>query len=205
MDCDFCAEFASDQVGGRIILQEADWLLLPTVGCFATGYCLLMPIGHIDAVAELSQAELTWAQGFLERMRRLVGSFGPAIVAEHGPGRCDLGASCCSHAHLHVIPVGRHVDAVVAAYERVGGPPTILQDLTELSTMAGEPYMYLSPASQTHLLWQAAGFPRQFVRRVCAHLLGLGDQYDWRDHPFPRRMEQTLTSLRTVVGPRAGV
>jgi diadenosine tetraphosphate (Ap4A) HIT family hydrolase len=200
LDCDFCVEFASDnRGGGRIILRELDWLLLPTLGCFATGYCLLMPIEHVEAVAELPQAQLIWAEELLERMRRLIGSsFGPTIVAEHGPGRCDLGASCCSHAHLHLIPVGDHVGAVVAAYERVGGSPTILKDLAELSTVAGEPYLYLSPTSQTHLLWQAAGFPRQFVRRVCADLLGFRDQYDWRDHTFPRRMEYTLTLLRSV-------
>jgi diadenosine tetraphosphate (Ap4A) HIT family hydrolase len=206
LDCDFCAEFASDRTGGRIILQEADWLLLPTLGCFAAGYCLLMPIGHIEAVAELSQAELIWTQDLLERMRDLVGRhFGPAIVAEHGPGRCDLGASCCSHAHLHLIPVGPDVGAVVAAYQRVGGPPRILRDLSELSTVAGEPYMYLSPTNRTHLLWEAAGFPRQFVRRVCADLLGLGDRYDWRDHTFPQNMKETLTSLRRPVGHEAKV
>ena len=173
------------------------------MGCFTAGYCLLMPIGHIEAVAELPRAELMWTQQLVERIRRLVAaSYAPTIVAEHGPGRCDLGASCCSHAHLHVIPVGCHASAVLAAYERVGGSPTILQDLTELPTVAGEPYLYLSLRSDSHLLWRATGFPRQFVRRICADLLGFRDQFDWRDHTFPRQMEKTLTSLRAAVRSR---
>jgi diadenosine tetraphosphate (Ap4A) HIT family hydrolase len=204
VDCDFCAEFAGDPMGGRIIVREGDWVLLPTVGCFIPGYCLLMPIRHVEAIAELPRAELNWMDAFLTRMRRLIEDrFGPAIVAEHGPGRCDVGASCCSHAHLHLIPMGSHVASVIAAYERTGGPPTILPDLSALSNRAGEPYLYLSPGTQMHLVWHAAGFPRQFVRRVCASALGIGAQYDWRDHPFLPQMRQTLASLQSAVGTTA--
>jgi diadenosine tetraphosphate (Ap4A) HIT family hydrolase len=200
VDCEFCAEFVRDANGGRIIQRYADWMLLPTLGCFVAGYCLLMPVDHREAVAELSEAALAHVQSLLDRVRPLItGVYGPVVVAEHGPGRCDLGASCCSHAHLHCIPIGHLSDAVVAAYERLGGPPIVLRDLTELSTFAGRPYLYLSPTAQTHLVWHAAGFPRQFARRVCADLLGLGDRYDWRDYPFVEVMGQTLVRLRAVV------
>ncbi len=128
MDCEFCAEFVRDANGGRIIQRYADWMLLPTLGCFVAGYCLLMPVDHREAVAELSEAALAHVQSLLDRVRPLItGVYGPVVVAEHGPGRCDLGASCCSHAHLHCIPIGHLSDAVVAAYERLGGPPIVLR------------------------------------------------------------------------------
>jgi hypothetical protein len=65
-----------------------------------------MPLGHIDAVADATPAELALAGETVENMRTLIsGAFGPVIVAEHGPRGCELGAGCCSHAHLHMIPV----------------------------------------------------------------------------------------------------
>jgi diadenosine tetraphosphate (Ap4A) HIT family hydrolase len=205
MDCEFCAEFVHSEDGGRIIHRQGNWLLLPTLGCFVAGYCLVMPVEHREAVAELAEAELARLQDLLEGVRRVIsGVYGQVLVAEHGPGGCDLGASCCSHAHLHCIPIGPRGDAVVAAYEGVGGPPVVLSDLADLSSFAGRAYMYLSPSPQTRLVWPASGFPRQFVRRVCAGLLGVGDRWDWRDHPFIEQMGHTLTRLRAAVGRDSG-
>src|SRR6266511_3510255 len=139
MDCSFCAEFTCPGGGGRIITRDGDWVLLPTLGCFVAGYCLLMPIDHLQA----------------------------------------------------------------DAYQHTGGAPQVLDGLADLRDLAGSPYLYLSPQPGVHLAWPAAGFPRQFVRRVCAGILGMPDRYDWRDHPFETTMLATLTRLRTALQPPA--
>jgi diadenosine tetraphosphate (Ap4A) HIT family hydrolase len=205
MDCGFCAEFARPGGGERIITHDGDWVLLPTIGCFVAGYCLLMPIDHVEAIADLEAGALHSLEARIEWMRRQVADeFGATIVAEHGPGTCDLGASCCAHAHLHLIPVGAS-DAVTDAYRHIGGAPDVLPGLAGLRGLAGRPYLYLSPRSGLHLAWPAAGFPRQFVRRVCADILGIPDRYDWRDHPFERTMRATLTRLRGGLQPFPGL
>lgn len=61
MDCAFCHEFARPGEGERIIIRSGDWRLLPTLGCFTEGYCLYLPVEHIDAVAGLSVTEHTAA------------------------------------------------------------------------------------------------------------------------------------------------
>jgi diadenosine tetraphosphate (Ap4A) HIT family hydrolase len=199
VNCDFCAEFARASGGERIIARDGDWLLLPTVGCFVAGYCLLMPIDHLQAAADLPAEELRSLEPRIERLRRYIAAeFGETIVAEHGPGTCDLGASCCTHAHLHLIPVAA-VDAVTDAYTQAGGIPRMLDELAGLCDLAGAPYLYLSPRPGVHLAWPAAGFPRQFVRRVCAEILGVADRYDWRDHPFEATMHVTLARLRAAL------
>jgi diadenosine tetraphosphate (Ap4A) HIT family hydrolase len=201
MDCSFCAEFARPGGGGRIITRDDDWVLLPTLGCFVAGYCLLMPIDHLQATADLPPEDLDALQDRVERLRHhIADEFGPTIVAEHGPSACDLGASCCTHAHLHLIPIGP-ADAVTDAYEHTGGAPLVLGGLVGLRNLAGSPYLYLSPEPGVHLAWPAAGFPRQFVRRVCAAILGMPDRYDWRDHPFEPTMRTTLGRLRTALQP----
>ncbi|MCI0689057.1 MAG: hypothetical protein L0Y54_17770, partial [Sporichthyaceae bacterium] len=205
MDCGFCAEFANTTDQTRIIAEIDGWALLPTVGCFIPGYCLLMPIDHIDATADLAPLELDRLADLVEDMRTTVASaYGPTIVAEHGPRGCDLGASCCSHAHLHLIPVP-DPDAVSGVYQATGGPGRRLARLADLAGGASGSYLYLSTYPGMHTVWPAGGFARQFVRRVCATLHGVGDTYDWREHPYQDNQQQTLTTLqRSFIAPVAG-
>jgi diadenosine tetraphosphate (Ap4A) HIT family hydrolase len=198
MECNFCAEFATigDQSSPRVITEMDGWVVLPTLGCFTPGYCLLMPTRHIDAVADTSQDELSRIADIAEEVRTVIGStFGPTIVAEHGPRDCELGASCCSHAHLHFIPVP-DPDAVTAAYESIGSRGRALSGMTDLPSVVDEAYMYLSPRANEHLYWPAKGYSRQFVRRVCAAEYGIGAHFDWRDHPFEENQGTTFSILR---------
>ncbi|MEU6928314.1 HIT domain-containing protein [Streptomyces sp. NPDC046374] len=196
MDCQFCTEFTTREHPTRIITETpGSWLLLPTVGAFTPGYCLFMPVEHLDAAADLTPAHLRRVAAEVEEMRTLIQNrYGPTILAEHGPRDCELGASCCSHCHLHLIPVP-DPDVITAAYERSGGPGRRLGSMAELPTAADGSYLYLSPRHGEHHYWPSAGFARQFVRRVCADALGIGDSFDWRDHPFTTHRERTFAEL----------
>jgi diadenosine tetraphosphate (Ap4A) HIT family hydrolase len=203
MECEFCAEFAAVSASSRIIAEAGGWVLLPTVGCFTPGYCLFMPVRHIDAAADAPAAELATIQGALEDMRTVITSvFGPTIIAEHGPRGCQLGASCCSHAHFHLIPVP-DPDAVTSLYRGTGGAELSIRGIDGLVTANDGPYLYLSPRPGTHLIWSADAFARQYVRRVCAFLHGIGEQFDWRDHPFTDNQGITIDTLRERLKRRA--
>lgn len=204
MECEFCTEFAAVGPDSRVITEADGWVLLPTIGCFTPGYCLFMPVRHLDAAADAPPAELATVQVALENMRAAITTaFGPTIIAEHGPRGCQLGASCCSHAHFHLIPVPGP-DAVTAAYTATGGPGTGIPGLGGLAEAAGDaPYLYLSPRPGTHLAWSAGGFARQYVRRVCASLHGTGERFDWRDHPFTSNQRRTIDALRPSLTRRA--
>lgn len=65
------------------------------------------------------------------------------------------------------------------------------------------PYLYLSPRPGEHLIWPSAGFARQYVRRVCAAQHGIGDKFDWRDHPFSENQAVTITLLRAAASQRS--
>lgn len=201
MECDFCSEFASHGDKGRILAEDDGWVLLPTIGCFTPGYCLLMPLEHVDAAADLPHAELAKLETIAEEARESVeGAFGPTILAEHGSRDCQLGASCCTHCHLHLIPVPDPA-AVTAAYRASGGTGVALRGLADLPDAADGPYIYLSPRRREHLLWPADHrFARQYVRRVCAQQHGIPGQYDWRDHPFNQNQHLTADRLRDVLG-----
>ncbi|MGW1503402.1 hypothetical protein ACWCQW_33490 [Streptomyces mirabilis] len=204
MDCQFCTEFTACETTTRIITETAGgWVLLPTIGALAPGYCLFMPLEHLDAAAELTSADLSAVAAEAERMRTVIEArYGPVILAEHGPRDCELGASCCSHCHLHLIPVP-DPDAVLTAYEETGGTGRRITSLADLPTVADGSYLYLSPRPGRHYYWPSAGFARQFVRRVCADQLGLGEFFDWRDHPFARNRERTFSELSDDLRPAA--
>ncbi|MEU6219070.1 HIT domain-containing protein [Streptomyces sp. NPDC047022] len=196
MDCQFCTEFTARESTTRIITETAGgWVLLPTIGSLTPGYCLFMPREHLDAAADVTPAALTRVAAETEQMRTLIQArYGPVILAEHGPRDCELGASCCSHCHLHLIPV-LDPDQVTAAYEKTGGPGLRLISMADLPEAADGSYLYLSPRPGEHYYWPSAGFARQFVRRVCADQRGIGDFYDWRDHPFTENRDRTFAEL----------
>ncbi|MGW8356521.1 hypothetical protein [Streptomyces wedmorensis] len=196
MNCDFCVEFTARESKNRIITETPDgWVLLPTVGALTRGYSLFMPLEHLDAAADLTSTDLERVAQEAEQMRALIQArYGPVILAEHGPRGCELGASCCSHCHLHLIPVP-DPDAITAAYEKAGGPGSQLTSMSELPAVVNGSYLYLSPRPGEHYSWPSAGFARQFVRRVCADQLGIGELYDWRDHPFAENRDLTYAAL----------
>ncbi|MFE9558397.1 hypothetical protein ACFYMW_36190 [Streptomyces sp. NPDC006692] len=196
MDCQFCTEFAARESTTRIITETTEgWVLLPTVGALTAGYCLFMPLEHLDAAADVTPARLQRVADETEGMRALIQArYGPVILAEHGPRECELGASCCSHCHLHLIPVP-DPGQILAAYEKIGGPGLRLTSMTDLPTVVDGSYLYLSPHPREHYYWPSAGFARQFVRRVCADQLGIGASYDWRDHPFAENRQRTFAEL----------
>jgi diadenosine tetraphosphate (Ap4A) HIT family hydrolase len=201
MDCQFCTEFTTGT--SRIITEVEGWVLLPTVGCFTPGYCLLMPFRHLDAAADAPAVELASVQDAVEDIRDVIASaFGPTIVAEHGPRGCELGASCCSHAHLHFIPVP-DPSAVTSAYRSTGGSGLSIAGLTELAHQKDDPYLYLSPRAAEHLVWPSDGFARQYVRRVCASMHGLGPYFDWRDYPFLDNQRYTFDVIHSKLRSRA--
>lgn len=196
MDCQFCTEFTARDTTSRIITETHNrWVLLPTVGALAPGYCLFMPLDHLDAAADIAPAGLHRVAEETEAMRALLQArYGPVILAEHGPRDCELGASCCSHCHLHLIPVP-DPGAITAAYQKTGGPGHRLTAMTDLPAAADGSYLYLSPRPGEHFYWPSAGFARQFVRRVCADQLGVGGLFDWRDHPFTDNQHRTFAEL----------
>lgn len=208
-DCKFCQEFTGNlptnrmpaPIGDRIIAHFGDCMLLPTLGCVADGYSLLMPLRHAVSFAWWQTTNGHVQPGaIVNAARGLVESvYGPCIVAEHGAGSaCDRGVACCDHAHLHIIPVPNDGDSVVTAYVERGGIPKALPSFEALAEFAGQSYLYLSPGAGEHLIWPARGFACQFVRRVVASVHGLPEEWDWRAFPHADRMITTLETLRAI-------
>jgi len=193
--CSFCSEFLDGSM--RIIDNDESWVFLPTIGCFNLGYCLFMPIDHVRSFASIAREELREAHEKVEYYRATIAAEfqSHVIIAEHGPGLQCMGAACCDHAHLHLIPINQP-DDVLAAYTDVGGVGERLEAFEEIDANSSRDYLYLSPAAGEHFVWTSRVFPKQFVRRVCARLSGLGELWNWRNYPYLDKRDETLSRLR---------
>jgi diadenosine tetraphosphate (Ap4A) HIT family hydrolase len=163
------------------------------------GYSLFMPVGHSNSFASLSPDALKAAAVRLEGIRTTIAEeFGPTIIAEHGASECSRGASCCDHAHIHLVPC--RPDKVALAYaEATDSAPATLATLADLSQFHGSPYMLLSPLPRVYWVWGADHFPSQFVRMVCADVLGIPELYDWRSYQFTENMRITERRLKLAL------
>jgi diadenosine tetraphosphate (Ap4A) HIT family hydrolase len=194
--CSFCDEFLEQGHSTRIIYESSLLTLVPTIGCFTPGYCLLLPRRHVRSFAELKVFELETVSSQLTKVLETIESqFGPTIIAEHGASQYENGAACCEHAHIHIIPVGL-TDAARFIYISRLGLPIRIDRLEELKSLEGKPYLYLSTQEDEHLAWtDIDSVPRQFVRRVAAAVLGRPGDFDWRSLPFESNMKKTLDAL----------
>lgn len=190
-------------VAREAVTPTLDLLLLPTLGCFQPGYLLACPSRAALSFAELSAEELAAVEKTSETWRMtLARLLGDSVIAEHGSSAaCDKSAACVSQAHLHMIPLPGLVAALRERYHAAGGnPDETFSSLRELAAAAdGRPYVLLSPGAGCFEVWfDVERFPRQFVRREAAELLGIPEFYNWRSFPFVGQMELTRSLLRPV-------
>jgi diadenosine tetraphosphate (Ap4A) HIT family hydrolase len=184
------------------IRNEGGFIGLPSIGCFVDGYLLVLPRRHVDSFAKLDDDELNFGLEFANEIcQRLRPIYGEYIIAEHGSaGPCDPGAACVDHAHLHLIPLDYRAGLARDEYCRVGGDPLKLIGREGFRVLGEASYVALSVRAGQFDFWPATRFPRQFVRSVSANLLGVGEYFNWREHPFIAKMKRTKDVCDAVFG-----
>lgn len=220
MTCAFCDELESPnkmslEIGfNRIIWEDEDFVVLPTVGCFVEGYVMLMPKEHSYSFAQLDALSIARADYLTKKLRReLEDIYGeyyedtPAdsiLVAEHGAVSCAIkGAQCCDHAHLHFIPLATEARlfAVFDEYLKAANganriPVSSLMDAKRLGA-AEHAYILASFDPSHFMVWLSSnGFRSQFCRWASAKLLGIEEQYSWKTHPHFENMKKTCKKLK---------
>lgn len=201
--CQFCEDFSAPPDGPqRPIWQNADFVVLPPIGCFTPGYLLLMPRQHVRSFACLRHQMLGRAIETAERVRVVVKSaFGQSgvIIAEHGAGGGSVAtASTCDHAHWHIIPVDPRF-VLRVCYEAAGAPGA-LSAPDKIRSFRGKSYVLLSPESDEYLVWPYSEvFYPQFMRKVCADYHEVGEFYNWREFAFTANMLLTRERLASEI------
>lgn len=209
VECPFCNQFRDCIDRGvsrhifeddfdRILYQDNDFVVVPTLGPLVEGWLMIIPRDHILSIRELPVS----LRPKLLRLKRCISeilgrAYSDPIFFEHGSLTSTKSAGACVvHAHLHALP--RHIDIISELATELQ-----LQPIHSLSSVWDEvqrsPYLYLEvPGSYTVLTTVTHHLPCQYLRRLIATKLGCPHEWDWRRHPHPDRVRAACTKLRSA-------
>lgn len=209
--CSICAELRgtspplhTSRIPGaeasRILRQNDEWALLPTIGPLAPGHIMLVPQKHYYSILACPEHILFASREILsECASRLGATYNQEVLFfEHGAtagGQKTCGA-CIDHAHLHIVP--GPTSFILSAMSKVG-PWTAADSLDDLRAEAeGFPYLLVGSLS-TGMCWLyrcSQEVPSQFLRKVLATELKSECSWDWRKEPNADAFLQTLIDWR---------
>lgn len=211
--CGFCSEyFRSDnnsnlfnsmlknrfKTCSRIIIDSSACYVLPTIGCFVEGYCLIVSKRHVGSIGRLNDVE----QDAFAALINLLNEYSletynkPVICFEHGAVSCNnLAGGCVDHAHLHVVPYEQKLCDVVRSY---GLTVQRIESIRSLHSIAfsDRPYLYWKEINGEEYVVVDEFVSSQFFRKIIADSHGLTDKWDWREYPFVDNMISTYRKAK---------
>jgi diadenosine tetraphosphate (Ap4A) HIT family hydrolase len=170
--CPFCDRGALED---RLILESANFAVIPTKGQIVDGYVLLIPKRHTICFGDLSESEMDEAVMVLERVRTaMTSAYGRApIVFEHG-----VIGQTVRHAHLHVVPSPVDLFARIVKDFPDYGRVSTLAAVQETFQREGAYLYYENAAGEKHV-FHIFKWP-QYLRIVLAEEVGHPERGDWK-------------------------
>ena len=181
--------------------------ILAGAGPLCPGYCLISPLAHVHAAAELDEKALREFLAIFEILKRVLQNQYRVgyTTYEHGRiGACrthevnhDL-STFCHHAHRIVVPVNTDCTSEIEDWFEQSKhlvSPTALQDL------AGVEYVYYETGKGDDSVTRVAftehkGIPSQFMRRILTIALETGRDWNWVTDLNYLEMIDTVTRLK---------
>ncbi len=189
--CPFCDP---EEMRSRIVMETEHFYVVPTKGQIVEGYVLVIPKRHAACYGDLTEAELTEAEGILARLRTAItDEYGQApIVWEHG-----IIGQTVKHGHIHVFPCAPDLKEAIAAKFPDNEPMKALDELREVFRREG-PYLFYESAAGVRTLFHVFRIP-MYLRIVAAEALQHPERANWRTMDTDldaRMMKDTCEKLR---------
>lgn len=180
-----------------ILAEDDDIVVVPALGYFVDGYCLLISRYHSPAIADMDlfDARRIWART-AEIQRRLSNRFGPVVAFEHGGrGRCEPSGSCVDHAHIHFVPLA--VPSIVKLIHEC--QMLEIQSEEGLAEFQGLPYVWLRDHTGRSFCRDGHNIESQYMRRAVGRVLEIAAAgWDWRRHSGRERLVAGLPELIAI-------
>jgi hypothetical protein len=212
--CALCSQIAGDVTGDmihkmlsdhrykrRVVDLTAKLCLVPSLGSLSRLHVLLCPKWHsrriIDAV---DSQDLEDEIGHIRRV--LTRADSDLAVFEHGASRTEREVPCSvEHAHLHVVEIPKSIHIMLPALQwtlirhGISGAREFLNDREYLMWSDSQRGTLITqPDSGDHL-------PSQILRKAVAHAMGVGDRWNWRDHPKATSADLMYERVSAVLTP----
>lgn len=206
-ECSFCSELLKDDSGNiyyeecqetssRIIWENDNFAILPTLGCFIEGYLLIITKRHVSSLSELKVNNLLELTTIINKVYSIMNNYyGGCIFFEHGSvSSCTTGGGACvDHAHLHIIP--RDISLINGIKNKF--QVNSISSLLDLSKNAkkGISYMFFSLPNKHFFMCDALSVESQFLRKIAAKEVGMDDYWNWAKHPMCKNIRETRKAL----------
>lgn len=193
--CRFCnAPKCGTNPWDRILWETEHFLVVPSKGGFVPGWLMLIPKMHVLSMAQLpSSLSIEFEALFAEVCYQLQCAFGVATAFEHGASQPNTTFGCgIDHAHLHVVPLPRHLDLKAIAEEALN---------QNFSTDLPSPcHPYLRIRDPRDMAWYTlepkATIPRQFFRQIIwRSSQWIAPSYDYDEAPCDVQVRATIATL----------
>lgn len=213
IDCTFCAEFLGEDFGNlfrnrfsiddfptRVIWQNENFVIMPTLGAFAVGYVLILTQKHIPSLSYLNNEEFDDLNLIINKIRNIYEErYGGCVFFEHGAmTKYRKGGGCCEdHAHLHVLPFNAQFYDIVSKLF----PVRKINDLRELKENEKNemPYMMFTTHDNDIFVADAIEVTSQFLRQIASSQIGMPDTWNWRIFPMIENVRATFDDLTPIL------
>lgn len=193
----------SEAIWDREILRTERFVAVPSAGSLVAGWTLVVPRRPMLNLSQTDVAEREELDAIATRIAdRLCGVGQEVYFFEHGSRAVGSLTGCgVDQAHLHIVPLPFDLIAAATARTEAG---IVWRDARETvppfdSLPVDAEYVALWSRSDRRTMIGAVSEPvSQWIRRVVADELGIGAEWNYRNHPQMNRVQETLTLLRPI-------
>jgi len=203
-NCCFCLEFQHHQVctevkekysvTNRILYEDEDFVILPSVSPIVEKHLLLLPKKHINTMKQLDNSEK-------ERLLALINCTTQHFdedyfIFEHGAFPVNGNTCGVDHAHIHILPVRKCISELIIAYIKKTYQAKFYMDfIFSLNDEKDKPYLLYG--NSTHGIYSCnnAVFPSQFIRKLLCENLGI-KEWNWRTFTNEHYFNIAISELR---------
>jgi diadenosine tetraphosphate (Ap4A) HIT family hydrolase len=201
IDCQLCRDLsdANREFWNLSIFETADFSVVPSLGALLPGWLLVVPKEHYISVGAFPASLRARLRKTVEWIYAQVeDAFGDACIFEHGPATENRAVGCgVDHAHVHIAPLPFPLESAARPFLPDG---TIWQtatlDQAARAHKAGADYLYIEQTLGRGRIAIKASFGSQLLRRAISERLGVGAQFNWREHPQLDNVTATVREFR---------
>ena len=188
-----------DKYVRRVPLESESFAVIPSIGPLVEGHVLLCPKQHFKSFAQMpTMLEDEFAIMKKRLSAILTRTYRHRIhYFEHGSAKAAEQPMCTvEHAHLHLVPTDAEIWADI---KYVFDWQSIPKSITTLAEVVGdmEYIWYESPEGFSVVATGIEGtFESQYLRKIFAKAVGLGNEWNWRDFPRTTVISDTYASIK---------
>lgn len=198
-DCEFCEELSNPSTSrfgqlytgkatNRIIDQEEGFVAMPTLGQLFKGSLLILPVQHIETMAQVPSASIDSLFGLLKRLEERLQSLGFPVLFEHG-AKCNSEGGCgIHHAHFHLVPLPKPIDLADILPDTAHRAKNLIDALTQLQR--SDEYVLFRDTGGYVAFQEVTDdrsrkqFPSQYFRRQLSQHFHRQQTWDWRAYTY---------------------